>query len=87
MIESIFEGNKYRFCKDKKQKYWLGISGKGGLFPGEHCLAPVSIWGELQSIAVESGHSKAEFMLDKEEKKTKRTRASKKAKGPSISIF
>lgn len=87
MIESIFEGNKYRFCKDKKRKYWLGISGRGGLFPGVHCVAPMSIWGELQAIAIEDGHSKADFMLEKHEEKTKRTRAPKKAKGPSISIF
>ena len=87
MIESIFQGNKYRFCKDKRRKYWLGISGSGGMFPGKHCVAPMSIWGELESIAIEAGHSKEEFLLEKKEQKAKRARASKKAKGPSISIF
>ena len=86
MIDSIFEGNKYRFCKHKERTYWVGESGSGGYYPGKNCVAPSSIWGELQAEAVKAGHSKEEFFSEKPEQKEKKTRT-KKSKKPSISIF
>jgi hypothetical protein len=86
VIDSIFEGNKYRFCKTDRKSYWLGLSGRGGYYPGDNCVAPVCIWGALQDSAIEAGHSKDEFFTEKLEQKEKKTRV-KKTKGPSISIF
>lgn len=87
MIEAIFEGNKYRFYKSDRGSYWLGISGKGGLYPGNHCIAPRCTWPELQTKALSDGHSLSDFASAKPEKKERKQRAAKKSNGPSISIF
>ena len=87
MIETIFEGSKYRFCKDKGRKYWIGISGRGSMYPGNHCVAPSCMWGILEKTAIESGISKEEFICRKEVKEKKSRVSSKKNNGPSISIF
>ena len=86
MIEAIFEGSKYRYCKSEKGNYWIGISGNGRFYPGAHTIAPISIWSSLQKSALSAGHSKAEFVTEKPEPK-KSVRTQKKSKGPSISIF
>ena len=87
MIETIFEGNKYRFCKTDKGNYWLGISGRGGKFyPGHQCIAPICIWSQLQESAIELGHSRSDFVTEKPEK-SRSIRGPRKSKKPSISIF
>jgi len=87
VIETIFKGNKYRFCKSDKGNYWIGISGRGGnLYPGQHCIAPVCLWSQLQETAIESGHSRSDFLTEKPEKKAS-VRGPRKSKKPSISIF
>ncbi len=86
MIEAIFDGNKYRYCKTKKGNYWVGVSGNGGLYPGANTVAPVSLWSELQRSAIAGGCSRSDFVTEKPEKK-KSVRAAKKSNGPSISIF
>ena len=90
MIEVVFEGGLYRFCKsDKSRNYWLGIGKRTGRYhPGSSCVAPLCIWGELQSIAVESGICKTNFITPpKSEEKKQRTPRKKKDSKPSISIF
>jgi len=87
MIETIFEGNKYRFYKSDKGNYWLGITGNGGLFPGSQCVAPRCVWPSLIRQALSEGHSSDDFITKKTEKKEQKQRASKKADRPSISIF
>lgn len=86
MIEAIFEGCKYRYCKSEKGNYWIGISGSGRFYPGAHTIAPISIWSDLQKSAMSAGYSKAEFVVERPEKK-KSIRTAKKSNGPSISIF
>jgi len=87
MIEAIFEGNKYRFCKSNKGNYWLGITGSGGLYPGNHCIAPRCTWPELQTQAIADGHALSDFASLKSEKKEGKKRTVKKSIRPSISIF
>ncbi len=98
MITSIFRGNKYRFCKSPKGNYWIGandigtrVRGGGTLYPGNNCVAPLCIWGELQDIAVESGFSREEFITvkPKEEpkKKARRSKTAKVSDPNVISIF
>ena len=87
MIESIFEGNKYKFCKSEKGSYWLGVAGSGGLFPGANCVAPSGMWSDLQTAAIEAGHERSEFMTKKKEKKSIRVSRKKKSDRPSIAIF
>ena len=87
MIESIFEGNKYRFCKSEKGSYWLGVAGNGGLFPGANCVAPSGMWSDLQTAAIEAGHEPSEFRTEKKEKKSVRSSRKKKSDRPSIAIF
>jgi hypothetical protein len=87
MIESIFEGNKYKFCKGEKGSYWLGVAGNGGLFPGANCIAPSVTWPHLQSAAIEAGHERSEFVTKKKEKKSVGSSRKKKSDRPSIAIF
>lgn len=88
MIEVLFEGGLYRFCKSEvSRNYWIGVGKRRGSFhPGSSCVAPLCIWGELQSIAVESGVCKTNFTTPKVEEKPKAARKKKSSK-PSISIF
>ena len=88
MIEVLFEGGTYRFCKSEvSRNYWIGTGKRRGSFhPGSSCIAPLCIWGELQSIAVESGVCKTTFVSAKPEPKAKTPRKKKSTK-PSISIF
>ena len=86
MIEAIFDGNKYRYCKSKKGNYWIGVSGNGGLYPGANTIAPRALWPELQGAAMAGGCSKTDFVTEKPEKK-RSVRTAKKSNGPSISIF
>jgi hypothetical protein len=92
MIESIFKGNKYRYCKSDKGNYWVGANRSLGggwgsnYYPGNNCHAPTCIWTELQEIAVSSGVCSDEFITKKPEVKEKKA-ARKKNNGPSISIF
>lgn len=94
MIESVFKGNTYRYCKTDTGNYWIGANRATGggwgsnYFPGNNCLAPRMIWGELQDIAMSSGTPAIEFRSVKPEVKAKASspRASKKPKN-SISIF
>ena len=93
MIESIFKGNKYRYCKSEKGNYWIGANRSLGggwgsnYYPGNNCTAPRCIWTELQEIAVSSGISSDEFITMKPEVKEKKKRSAKKKDRPSISIF
>ena len=87
MIETIFEGNKYRFCKSSKGNYWLGITGSGGLYPGNYCIAPRCAWPQLQTQAIADGHALSDFASLKPEKKERKQRTAKKSNRPSISIF
>lgn len=93
MIESVFKGNTYRYCKGKNGNYWVGASrslsaGWGSsYFPGNNCTAPTSIWGELQSIAIASGTPREAFRSPKPEETKKSSPRKKKVSGPSISIF
>jgi len=93
MIESIFKGNTYRFCKTDKGNYWVGANRSLGggwgsnYYPGNNCHAPMCIWGELQQIAIASGVPAESFRSQKPEVKEKRERVSKKSNRPSISIF
>jgi len=93
MIESIFKGNTYRFCKTDKGNYWVGANRSLGggwgsnYYPGNNCTAPRCIWGELVEIAIASGVPAESFCSPKPEVKEKRERVSKKSNRPSISIF
>ena len=86
MIEAIFDGNKYRYCKSKKGNYWIGVSGNGGLYPGANTIAPRALWPELQGAAMAGGCSRSDFVTEKPEKKAS-VRGPRKSKKPSISIF
>ena len=88
MIDLIYGGNKYRFCKGDKRSYWLGVDrGNRGssFYPGNNCVVPMAYWSELQKAAIANGASKEDFVT-KKEKKVSKTRT-KKSKGLSISIF
>jgi len=88
VIDVVYGGNKYRFCKGDKRSYWLGID-RGSLgnsfYPGTNCVVPMAYWSELQKAAIASGASKEDFMRKKEKKVSKSRK--KKSKGLSISIF
>jgi hypothetical protein len=88
MIDIVYGGNKYRFCKGGKRSYWLAINrGNQGnsFYPGNNCVVPVAYWSELQKAAIASGASMEDFMRKKEKKVIKSRK--KKSKGLSISIF
>jgi hypothetical protein len=87
MIESIFQGNTYRFHKNSRGNYWTGVSGSGGMFPGANCIAPLCIFGELQKIAVAAGHCRSNFIREEKEKTPKKRSRTAKKNPNSISIF
>jgi len=92
MIESVFKGNTYRFCKGERGNYWVGsnrsLGGGWGAnyYPGNNCTAPMVIWGELQRIAIASGVPAEAFRSPEPEEKKRSPRKKKESK-PSISIF
>ena len=89
MIEVIYGGNKYRYCKSDRGSYWIGIqrgNKKGDLYSGDNCIVAMGHWPELRKAAIESGTAPEDFITKKAESKAKKARK-KKSKGPSISIF
>ena len=87
MIEVTLDGYKYRYCRNERGRYWIGLNGyHGALNPIQNCVAPRCVWGRLQEIAIAEGVSVTEFFSKKEEKPASK-RSSKKSSKPSISIF
>lgn len=91
MLEVVFEGNTYRFCRGEKKAYWLAIS-RGNkapchpAFSGSNCVVPSSFWSDLRQSAIEGGVDAVMFDTPKIEKKKSASRRKRQVKNV-ISIF
>ena len=92
MIEVVYDGNKFRFCREGKKSYWLCISRgsdtNSQAFSGANCIAPTGSWKNLRAAAVESGVDESLFAAPVVEKKTrKRSKKDRDLLRNVISIF
>ena len=93
MLEIVFEGNTYRFCRDEGKAYWLSISrGKDSVshpaFSGSNLVVPSSFWSDLRQSAIDGGVSSVAFdppVVAKKERKASLRR--KRQVKNVISIF
>ena len=87
MFDVEHDGNVYRYCKNDKGSYWIGVSGRrGGVYPGAHCHVPLGYWNVLRKAALEQGADESIFKTAKKVEKKSVSRSKKKDEN-SISIF
>jgi hypothetical protein len=92
MIEVVYDGNRFKFCREGKRAYWLCVSRDSNTnsqaFSGANCVAPSGFWKDLRAAAVETGVDESLFSAPVKEKKTrKRSKKDRDLLRNVISIF